>query len=110
MKYVFIIALPRSGTSWLQGMLGLLPEVATVRETHLIDGYIRHLIRSWNNEQKEIAPDGLKAILSEREFYDSLRVFSDRILHKFLDFKPQAQIILEKTPDNLNFVDTIDRL
>ena len=110
MKYVFIIALPRSGTSWLQGMLGLLPEVATVRETHLIDGYIRHLIRSWNNEQKDIAPDGLKAIFSEREFYDCLRVFSDRVLHKFLDFKPQAQIILEKTPDNLNFVDTLHRL
>ena len=110
MKYVFIIALPRSGTSWLQGMLGFLPEIATVRETHLVDGYLRHLIKSWHNEQQDLAPDGLKAILNETEFYDCLKVFSDRILNKFLDFNPDAEIILEKTPDNLNFVDLIHRL
>jgi Sulfotransferase family len=110
MKNVFIIALPRSGTSWLQGMLGFLPEIATVRETHLVDNYLQHLIKSWNNEQKALAPDGLKAILSEAEFYASLKVFSDRILNKFLDFKPDAQIILEKTPDNLNFVPLLARL
>jgi hypothetical protein len=110
MKNVFIVALPRSGTSWLQGMLGFLPEIATVRETHLVDNYLRHLITSWNNEQKTLAPDGLKAILSEAEFYDSLRAFSDRILNKFLDFKPNAEIILEKTPDNLNFVPLLHRL
>lgn len=110
MKNVFIIALPRSGTSWLQGMLGLLPEITTVRETHLVDNYLRYLIQSWHNEQKEPSPDGLKAILSEAEFYESLKVFSDRILNKFLDFKPDAEIILEKTPDNLNFVPLLNRL
>ena len=110
MKNVFIIALPRSGTSWLQGMLGLIPEIATVRETHLVDNYLKHLVQSWHNEQKEPSPDGLKAILSEAEFYESLKVFSDRILNKFLDFKPDAEIILEKTPDNLNFVPLLNRL
>ena len=110
MKNVFIIALPRSGTSWLQGMLGLLPEIATVRETHLVDNYLRHLVKSWNDELKEPSPDGLRAILSEAEFYDSLRAFSDRIFEKFLEFKPNAEIILEKTPDNLNFVPLINRL
>ncbi len=110
MKKVFIIALPRSGTSWLQGMLGLLPEIATVRETHLVDGYLRHLIKTWNNEQQDLAPDGLKAIFTEAEFYDCLKVFSDRVLNKFLEFKPKAEIILEKTPDNLNFVPLLNRL
>jgi len=110
MQNVFIIALPRSGTSWLQGMLGLLPEIATVRETHLVDNYLRHLIKSWNNEQKDLSPDGLNAILSEDEFYDAIKVFSDRIFSKFLDFKPDAEIILEKTPDNLNFVTLLNRL
>ncbi len=104
------MALPRSGTSWLQGMLGLLPEIATVRETHLVDNYLRHLIKSWDNEQKELSPDGLNAILNEDEFYDAVKVFSDRILHKFWDFKPDAEIILEKTPDNLNFVTLLNRL
>ena len=110
MKNVFIIALPRSGTSWLQGMLGFLPEIVTVRETHLVDNYLRHLNKSWHNESKNSSPDGLKAILSEAEFYASLRVFSDCILNKFLDFKPEAKIILEKTPDNLNFVYLLNRL
>lgn len=110
MKHAFIIALPRSGTSWLQGMLAFLPEVATVRETHLSDNYLRHLVKSWNSEQKDPSPDGLKAIMSEAEFYASLRVFSDRILNKFVDFKPEAEIILEKTPGNLHFVDLLNRL
>ena len=110
MKNVFIIALPRSGTSWLQGMLGLLPEIATVRETHLVDGYLRHLVNSWHNEKKDLSPDGLKAIFNEAEFYDCLKVFSDRVLNKFLEFNPNAEIILEKTPDNLNFVPLLNRL
>ena len=110
MKHLFIIALPRSGTSWLQGMLGLLPEIATVRETHLVDNYLRHLVQSWHKEEKDPSPDGLKAILSEAEFYESLKAFSDRILNKFLDFKPDAEIILEKTPDNLSFVPLLNRL
>lgn len=110
LKTVFIIAVPRSGTSWLQGMLANLPEVATVRETHLVDGYLKHLVKAWTNEQQQPHPDGLKAILSEAEFYDCLKSFSDRILAKILEFKPNAKIIMEKTPDNLNFIPLLDRL
>lgn len=110
MKTVFIIALPRSGTSWLQGMLGSLPEIATVRETHLVDGYLKGLVNSWHKERQQPAPDGLQAILTEMEFYHCLRGFSDRILAKILQFNPSAEIILEKTPDNLNFVELLHRL
>lgn len=110
MKTVFIIAVPRSGTSWLQGMLAILPEVATVRETHLVDGYLKGLVNSWYQEQQQPDPDGLKAILTEAEFYDCIKSFSDRILTRVLEFNPSAEIILEKTPDNLNFVPLLDRL
>lgn len=110
MKTVFIIALPRSGTSWLQGMLASLPEIATVRETHLVDSYLKCLLNSWHSEHQQPAPDGLKAIFTEAEFYSCLKGFSDRILTKIVEFNPQAEIILEKTPDNLNFVDLLNRL
>ena len=110
MKTVFIIAVPRSGTSWLQGMLASLPEIATVRETHLVDGYLKRLVDSWYDEQQQPHPDGLKAILSETEFYDCLKSFSDRILAKILEFNSSAKIIIEKTPDNLNFVFLLNRL
>lgn len=109
-KTVFIIALPRSGTSWLQGMLANLPEIATVRETHLVDRYLKNLVKAWNNEQQQLAPDGLKAILTETEFYNCVKSFSDRVLAKILEFNPDAEIILEKTPDNLNFVGLLNRL
>lgn len=105
-----MIALPRSGTSWLQGMLGTLPEIATVRETHLSDDYLRLLLKCWRDEQQRAAPDGLKAILSEVEFYDCIKAFCDRIFAKFIELNPQANIILEKTPGNLNFVDLLNRL
>ena len=110
MKIVFIIAVPRSGTSWLQGMLANLPEIATVRETHLVDCYLGRLVNAWRSEQQQPHPDGLKAILSETEFYDCLKSFSDRILAKILEFNPGAKITIEKTPDNLNFVSLLNRL
>jgi hypothetical protein len=105
-----MIALPRSGTSWLQGMLGTLPEIATVRETHLSDDYLRLMLKCWRDERQRPDPDGLKAILSEVEFYDCLKVFCDRIFAKFVELNPQAEIILEKTPGNLNFVDLLNHL
>ena len=91
-------------------MLASLPEIATVRETHLVDGYLKRLVDSWYNEQQQPHPDGLKAILSETEFYDCLKSFSDRILAKILEFNPGAEIIIEKTPDNLNFVSLLNQL
>jgi hypothetical protein len=105
-----MLAIPRSGTSWLQGMLGTLPEIATVRETHLSDDYLRLLMKCWRDEQQRPDPDGLKAILSEAEFYECLKVFCDRIFAKFLELNPNAEIILEKTPGNLNFVYLLNRL
>lgn len=110
LKTVFIIAVPRSGTSWLQGMLANLPEIATVRETHLVDGYLKGMVNSWRNEQQQKHPDGLKAIFTEAEFYDCLKSFSDRILAKISEFNPGAELMLEKTPDNLNFVPLLHRL
>lgn len=110
MKTVFIIAFPRSGTSWLQGMLATLPEIATVRETHLADGYLKRLVDFWQSEHQQAAPDGLKAILNEAEFYDCLKAFCDRIFQKILEFNSGAEIILEKTPDNLDFVPLLNRL
>ena len=91
-------------------MLATLPEIATVRETHLVDGYLKGLVNSWHKEQQQVAPDGLQGILTEAEFYDCLKSFSDRILAKILQFNPSAEIVLEKTPDNLNFVDLLHRL
>ena len=110
MKIAFIVAFPRSGTSWLQGMLANLPEIATVRETHLADGYLSRLVDFWHQEQQQKAPDGLKAIFSEAEFYNCLRVFGDRVFDKFVELNPNAEIILEKTPDNLNFVELLNHL
>ena len=110
MKTLFIIALPRSGTSWLQGMLATLPEIATVRETHLGDGYLKGLVNSWHSEHQQPHPDGLKAILTEAEFYDCLKSFSDRILDKILEFNPKAEIVIEKTPGHLNLVPLLHRL
>lgn len=110
MKQAFIIAVPRSGTSWLQGMLATLPEIATVRETHLADTYLKRLVNCWHQEHEHQAPDGLKAIFTEAEFYSCLKAFSDRVFAKISEFNPDAEILLEKTPDNLKFVDLLNNL
>ena len=91
-------------------MLANLPEIATVRETHLVDCYLKHLVNSWRNEQQQPHPDGLKAILTEDEFYKCVKSFSDRVLARILEFNSSAEIIVEKTPDNLVFVPLLNRL
>lgn len=110
MKKVFIVGCARSGTTWLQIILGGHPDVATVRETHLFDRYVGSLYTQWNAEQSSNSKDGLRALLQSSDLDQACRQFADVVFDKIRARNPRARILLEKTASHLRHWRMIRRL
>lgn len=100
---VFLVGAPRSGTTWLQLLLSRTPSVATVQETHLFNLFMRSMLVQWNFDRMTGAQIGLTNLLSEEEFRSLLRSVSGFIFAKIAQRKPSASVILEKTPNHVNW-------
>jgi Sulfotransferase family len=100
-RIVFLVGGPRSGTTWLQLLLSRSPRIATANETHLFTGYTRSLFSAWSHHQRNVRELGLHHLMSEDEYFDLIRNFACKIMLRILDKKPEADIILEKTPDHV---------
>jgi len=105
---VFIMALARSGTTWLREMLSQHPAVASANETHLFNSYLRSFPHQWRRMRDHAT--GLHVVLSEEEFLALCRGFADGVLAGILRRKPEACVVLEKTPSNVRNWKLIDRL
>ncbi|MFQ5688783.1 MAG: sulfotransferase [Gemmatimonadota bacterium] len=108
----FIVASPRSGTTWLQLLLAQHPAVATAQETHLFDRYLGPLERAWRGELSNPTPRrvGLCNALSEDEFYALCRTFATRVLDNILASKRGARVVVEKSPGHVRYWKLILRL
>jgi hypothetical protein len=120
----FVLGAPRSGTTWLQRLLASSPHVASPQETHLFDTYLQVQWLRWAKQEAYLARAldgvgggqledrviGLPTILDEDDLVDSQRVLVDRLVRRVLAMKPEARVVLEKTPSNSLCVTTIDRL
>src|SRR4051794_36922355 len=49
-RLVLIVGSPRSGTTWLQTMLGAHSEIVTPQETELFRMYMQPLAESWDRQ------------------------------------------------------------
>jgi hypothetical protein len=101
MKKLFLVGCARSGTSWLQIILGNHDAVATVRETHLFDNYISKLYEAWNTEAQVIEKDGIRFLVGVEDLDAVSRNLADRVFAKIEATKPGAEIMLEKTPTHI---------
>jgi hypothetical protein len=101
MKKLFLVGCARSGTSWLQIILGSHDAVATVRETHLFDNYIARLYESWDDEARVIEKDGIRFLIDQAEFDAAARTLADLVLGRIEATKPGAAVMLEKTPSHI---------
>lgn len=101
----FLYGAPRSGTTWLQNMLGSHPLVATPQESDLFSRYVAPLHAAWREDTPE--PEqwhhrrykGLPAILTETEFRAGVADFIRRTYESVLAAKPGAEVVLDKVPD-----------
>lgn len=101
---IFIVGSPRSGTTWLQIMLGAHPQIATTVELNLFEQYLIPWINGW---QQSLARrkatgmhQGLSCVWEEDEFYNYLREFLSRVYLPLLENKPGATHLLHKSCDN----------
>ena len=65
-ELLFMIGCPRSGTTWLQLLVGQHPGVASAHESYLFSVYVDALTRAWGLDRDRLPPrTGLKNILTD---------------------------------------------
>jgi hypothetical protein len=112
---VYVIGAPRSGTTWLQLMLGSHPQVATPVELAFFSDYAAPWYEKWERQcaggSGEIKPAywGLPAALTEAELEEVIGLVVERIYHAVLGSKPGATLVVEKDPQYCGCVDVILR-
>ena len=124
-RFAVLLGVPRSGTTWLQRLLAAHPRIASPQETHLFNNYLGKLHRTWLHESDRVRavvdalvedrdpPDrlvGLPTALDEQTFYGLLDAFVAEVVRVAVSAKPDAELVLEKTPFNNFQVDVIRRL
>ncbi len=114
---VFVVGAGRSGTTWVQEMLGCHPAIVTGQESHIFPAYAARL---WSNWRAQLDPAripgkedkrcvGIPNYVTEEEFIDVLRTFVKSILFNIAPLKPEATILLEKTPRHAKCLELISR-
>jgi hypothetical protein len=102
-QLAFLVGAPRSGTTWLQLLLSRSPSVATAQETDLFNKFLRAMVGEWNRYRTTGEPLGLTEVLSEKEFRSLLRNASGFVFGKIAQGKPSATVVLEKTPNHVQY-------
>jgi hypothetical protein len=110
-QFLFIIGSPRSGTTWLQLMLGSHPSVCATAELTLYDKYVAPWLEAWKTET-HLAEEGksyvgMPVLWDEQEFHGFLSGFLQAAYSKMLTTKPQASHILDKHPGYSQCIETI---
>lgn len=113
-QYVFVIGAPRSGTTWLQTLVGAHPDVANTVELTLFHRYLGPWVDAWEEEKKSIESEkwflGQPMIWSEEEFEQFMLHFLRNSYDKVLEKNPAATHILDKHPGYTFRVDLIKKL
>jgi hypothetical protein len=106
-RVVFLVGAPRSGTTWLQSLLGSHPDVVTPQETDLFSGYVAPLEEAWEWQMRG-DPEawarrrykGVPAVVTRERFDGLVRGFVAPILEAAADLKPTARVLVEKSPSH----------
>lgn len=114
---LFVVGAPRSGTTWLQRLLGSHPGISTGQETGLFAAYVEPWIRQWNRQLpddrerwRQQRHKGLPALLQAEEF-DVMLAQVVRDMHsRLIRAKPGARYVLDKDPRNSLMLPLIQRI
>ena len=105
MNPVFIIGAARSGTTWLQLMIGAHPAIATGQESQLFIKYLQPFMDSFRKElhypeTEKARKHGVSSYISEGELVGQFRRLGDFIYGKAIDGKPGAVVFMDKLTNN----------
>ncbi|HET9733594.1 MAG TPA: sulfotransferase [Acidimicrobiales bacterium] len=102
---VFVVGAPRSGTTWIQNMLGSHPSICAPPEIGLFHTYLSPLDSRWSHEtaaqrRPNARRRGLPAVLARQEFVDLLRQVAVGVYESARRCKPAASVLIDKEPTN----------
>jgi hypothetical protein len=107
---VFVVGVPRSGTTWIQRMLAMHPEAWALLETYMFSrrGGLGALLDSaaprGEDEELGLPPPGLGRIFDRDELLAELRSIAVRWLGRGSD---GSRFVIEKSPWHLSDLDVI---
>ncbi len=106
---LLIVGAPRSGTTWLQRLLLGHPACVGGQESHLLVLFDAMLAEARRKAAFD-RPHGPLAMTTETAMLDSLRRMWFEILEPTLASRPEATLMIEKTPDHALHLELADRL
>jgi hypothetical protein len=110
-QLLFVVGIPRSGTTWTQLLLSSHPDVVSGRETHLFQRYVQPLLKKFDWEKETGAADGMSRYMTRPQFLENVVGPMFRAgLEEIAKLCPSAPIVLEKTPSHLHSLPQIDRM
>lgn len=103
---IYIFGAARSGTTWVQNLLGAHPHVATPQELDLFSRYVAPWHDAWRDQLPE-SPErwhelrykGLPGALTEDQLVDAGRNAVLAVYETVLARKPGARVLVEKVPN-----------
>jgi sulfotransferase family protein len=109
-RMIFLVGARRSGTNWLQRVVGAHPDVAVVpSETYLFSRGIAPLAQRFHHGVRGSPGTGF-VYMDEHDLLDALRDFCDRTFAPFLRATPGATRLAERTPEHVTCLDVIGRV
>jgi|GEM_PF-987435 len=101
-KAIFVIGAPRSGTTWLQQMMAVHPDVATSGESHLFCEGFDRLIQNHEEPDPFLRPyQHLATWVSRARLVELLRGVHDELFDSMRRLvRPSASRVLDKTPNH----------
>jgi LPS sulfotransferase NodH len=108
---VFIVGAPRSGTSWLNWMLTSHPSIVGGPESNFFTLGFAELLKKYERSRKNNWPhSGLHHYLNPEDLQTSILQFWDTVFSRHISEKPEASILIEKTPKHGSYIPEILRL
>jgi len=96
---VFVMGVPRSGTTWIEELIAQDPRTVSAHESHLFDEYLTSAATAWWRRPKR--RDGLPQFMGLEDYLAACRALTDRVFAHVAAKRPEAKVILEKTPNHL---------
>jgi hypothetical protein len=109
---LFLVGVPRSGTTWLQTMLGNHPRICTAQESHIFTHVLGPILDNWAHMldfDDGRGGIGLPAYLTESEMLQVSKRFAYEVFSSVEGFY-QSEVFVEKTPDHILRISEISKI
>ncbi len=121
MKYLFVVGCPRSGTTWAAWLMAQHPATVSALHTGFFEGLHKNLAglsRPTSFGNRIVGASGAKAsddggqatlldVVSLEELHAATRPLATTLLDGVARANPEAEWVIEKTPENLLFSDLV---